>query len=359
MLRLAARCASIVLLAGGLACAQDVQEELTPAARETIKKGVEWILRAQNADGSWGLDAKSAPDITCTALCGLVLLAAGETEREGSDARAVRALRKAAEYILKRARKAPNDISFGETTLIQGKLGATVHNGFAVVFLTQLYGMRPGDTAETNLEMIPSIQKLTDFIAKSQEADGSWHKQTFGSLKATCMSWLALRSAASAGLSIKHAAVQKTVKFIKDQHNPSTKLYDGGAQAQYGGGYQSLYSTASCIRVLVGMGAGGEERTLDAMDAFIEQCKNGQWKQIFLTVEGEDYLAASMMSQALIGEDGPRWRKWFPFIRDQLMRRQNTDGSWTTTACISGKTFATANAVLTLQTPYRLLPLQQ
>ncbi|MCZ7644053.1 MAG: terpene cyclase/mutase family protein [Planctomycetota bacterium] len=350
---------SLALLLCAAGAAQAV-EELNPAARASIDKGLDWLLKAQNPDGSWGLEAKSTPDVTCTAVAGLALLAAGENEREGQRERASAALRKATEYILKRARKAPNDIAHGETTLIQNKLGATVHNHFAVIYLTQVYGMRLGEFggSEDSEELAYAIRKMTDHIAKTQEPDGSWHKNTFGSLKATCMAWLALRSAAGTGIPIRHAAVDRTVKFIKDQYNPSTKLYDGGAGGMYGG-YQSMYSTASCLRVLAGMGAGGEERTLAAMDAFIEQASRGAWKEMFLSVEGEDFLAAAMMSHTLVGENGPRWEKWFPFVRDRLARRQNADGSWTTTACISGRTFATACALLALQTPNRLLPLQQ
>jgi prenyltransferase beta subunit len=243
--------------------------------------------------------------------------------------------------------------------LIQGKLGRRVHNFFAVVFLTQVYGMRTLNFGQqTNQEMRDTIEKLTDFIAKTQEPDGSWHKETFGSLKATGMAWLALRSAASTGIPIRHAALDKTLKFIKGQYNSSTKCYDG---AHRGGsyGYDTLYATATAVRVLEGTGCGQETQTQNAIDTFIQRIKSGDWSHMYLTVEGEDYLAAAMMSHALVHREDERWQTWFEFIRGALCKRQNGDGSWVSTACITGRVFATACALLALETPQRLIPMQQ
>lgn len=342
---------------------QGAEEEINDRARKSIEKGYDWLLKAQNKDGSWGLDSKTPGDVTCTALAGLVLLADGHTEREGGDPRYVKAVQGAAEYILSQARKARSDISFGSsTTLIQGKLGTTVHNHFAVVFLSQVYGMRTSTQSEdANAGIRDIIKRMTDFIAKQQDPDGSWHKETFGSLKATCMAWLALRASGGTGVPIEGATLDKTLKFIRKCHNKQTRLYHLPGN-QYGGGYgdyQTLYATSSAVRVLQGCGLGSEKECLDAIDAFHHNVTKGQWQGIFLSVEGEDYLAAMMMTHALVSENGERWKRWFPFVRDSLAKRQNNDGSWTTTACISGKTFATACALLTLQTPNRLLPIQE
>jgi len=338
-------------------------EEASDGQRKSIEKGVQWLLKAQNKDGSWGLDSKdSQSDPTCTALAGLVLLSDGNTERDGLSNEKVKAIRGAVEFILTRARKAKDDISMSQTSLIQGKLGHTVHNHFAVVFLTQVYGMRTGDldlSDEVNAVLKPTIQKLTDYIARTQDPDGSWHKNTFGSLKATCMAWVALRSAGGTGVPINGAKLDKTLQFIKKSYSNSTKLFHLEGRGGGYGDYQTMYATSSAIRVLQGSGLGNENMTLNAIDEFIKQCKDGQWKQMFLTVEGEDYLAAMMMTHALVSENGERWKKWYPFIRDSLVKRQNADGSWTTTACISGRTFASACALLSLTTPNRLLPIQE
>src|SRR5262245_59467678 len=118
-------------------------DEMTEAQKRSIDKATAWLLQAQNPDGSWGLERRSAGDISCTALAGLALMAAGNTERDGPDSRSVEALRNAAGYLMEKARRARGDIVSGHVTLIQNKLGTKIHNFFAVVFLTQIYGMRP------------------------------------------------------------------------------------------------------------------------------------------------------------------------------------------------------------------------
>ena len=37
--------------------------------------------------------------------------------------------------------------------------------------------------------MKEAITKMTNSIAMSQEADGSWHKETYSSLQATAYAW--------------------------------------------------------------------------------------------------------------------------------------------------------------------------
>ena len=327
-----------------------------PVAFKEVRKATQWLLSAQNRDGSWGLDSRTSPDISCTVIASLALMAAGNTERGGPDPQCVRAVRRGLAYVQKQARGMRANIHRGTTTLIQHKLGANIHTFFAAVFLSQVYGMRADWVAKEDMEELREhIDKLIHVIVRTQEADGSWHKETFGSLKATCMAWLALRSAASAGLNVEDASVQKTIKFIKSQYNPRNGLFDRSRQ----GGYQSIYSTASCLRVLYGMGEGDSKEAVGATKAFMNFVQKGQMGKAFLTVEGEDYLSAALVTQALLNARDGRWAAWFPWIQGELIKRQNKDGSWTSTACITGKTFPTASALLALQAPFRLLPLAE
>lgn len=341
-----------LLLAGGTAGTQDEAEPGTTP----VSRGLRWLLRAQNRDGSWGLDARTPPDVSCTAVAALALMAGGNTERGGPDAEGVAAIRKAVEFVLGRVRKTRGDFSRGEETLIQRKLGTHIHTFFSAVLLTQAFGQRGAWEAAELDEFKDQISTLISRIVETQEPDGSWHKETFGSLKATCMAWLALRSAASAGLDVEKVSVRKIMAFILDQYNPASGLFD---KMNKNGGYQAIYATASCLRVLYGMGEGDSRQARAATDAFLCFVKTPQNNAAFLTVEGEDYLSAALVSQALLIQEDARWAKWFPWISKELEGRQDKDGSWTTTACISGRTFATACALLALQTPLRMLPLME
>ena len=340
----------VLLLAGGPdGGAQDPQG--TPVTR-----GLRWLLKAQNRDGSWGLDARTPSDVSCTAVASLALMAAGNTERGGPDAECVTAIRKGVEFVLGRVRKTRGDFSRDEQTLVQRKLGTHIHTFFATVLLTQTFGQRGvWETAELD-DFRYQISRMVGNIVETQEQDGSWHKETFGSLKATCMAWLALRSAASIGLDVEKASVKKIMTFILEQYNPASGLFDKMNKA---GGYQAIYATGSCLRVLYGMGEGNNHPSKAATEAFMNFVKTPQNGAAYLTVEGEDYLSAALVSQALLIEEDARWRKWFPWITQELGKRQDKDGSWTTTACISGRVFPTACALLALQTPGRMLPIME
>ncbi len=345
----------LLLASAGGQTAPSVPKAPEPAASESIQRATRWLIAAQNRDGSWGLDAQGSGDPTCTVVAALALMANGTTERGGPEPERVEAVRKALAYILRLAGRMNQDFWPWQVTLIQNKLGHNVHTFFAAVFLTQVYGMRATWVPEENIEELrDAIGKMTAQIVRTQEADGSWHKNTFGSLKATCMAWLALRSAASSGLDVERASVDKIIAFLKTQYNPQTKLFD---RMTGHGNYQTIYATACALRVLYGMGQGNSPEAKGATEAFLDFVKKSQMSAAFLTVEGEDYLSAALVTQALLIDQDQRWNAWFPWITGELVKRQAKDGTWTSTACITGRTFPTSCALLTLQGPFRQLPI--
>ena len=335
-------------------------EEFTKEQFESIQRGEKWLLKAQNRDGSWGMDLRTRPDISCTAISALALLAAGNTGRDGPSAQSIHAVSRALDYILKRARRTRKGkgIAEGEKSEIHQYVGQRAHTFIAVIFLSQLQGMTALNLdAETNRQIREAIVKLSETISLSQAADGSWYKDTYSSLQSTALAWMALRSTSSCGVPIKGAAVERTLKFIKGQFNPSTGFYDGG-RIKSDHRPQLIYASASAIRILYGMGMDHEEHTKDGVQKILDQIATGPWGRDFLTSTGEDFPAALMLTHALIHEGGKNWETWFSFVRKRLLKIQNADGSWTATSCLRGRTFVTACSVLCLESPYRLLPLQ-
>lgn len=332
-------------------------EEVIPAQLKSIERGTKWLLSAQNKDGSWGMDIRDSANIACTATAGMALLAAGNTEKNGPSAECVAAVRKAVDYLLKRMQrvKRGTGIDDGEQSEFHTYVGARSQSMYAVIFLSQIYGMQSLQLDETRNEQVRrAVELLSDTLAKCQESDGSWYKDTYSSLQATALGWMALRSSASTGVAIHGAAVDRTLKFIRKQYNPSNNLYDGG-NGERG---NPIYASASAIRVLYGMGEGQTREVHDAVTKLVKGIAGGEWQQGFLTNVGEDYPAALMLTHALIHENGENWQKWFTFVRGRLTKTQNADGSWTATSCLRGRTFVTACALLCLETPLRLLPLE-
>ena len=64
------------------------------------------------------------------------------------------------------------------------------------------------------------------------------------------------------------------------------------------------------------------------------------------------YYAVQAMYQA----GGIHWQNWFPAIRDELLDKQNENGSWPGQA---GPEYGTAMALIVMQIPNRLLPIFQ
>lgn len=332
--------------------------ETDARTEKAINKGLRWLLKAQNRDGSWGHDLRSQPaDISITSLAALALMAAGNVDKSGPDPEAVDAVHNALEFILNRGRRMRDGIESGETTIVQSKLGQRIHNFMATLFLTQIYGMQgPWAGDDQIAELKDLLRRLTETIDRTQESDGSWHKAAFGALKATCHAWLALRAAHGVGIKIQTATAEKTLEFLRKQFNPNTRLFDRDMNGR-SGGYQPLYNTASCLRALCGMGEGGSHEVKASEKELYRQLKSGPLSKIFLTCEGEDYMACMMIAHAFVRDGGEPWERWNVFLRNALLEKQNPDGSWTGTACISGRTFATACSLLTLLAPFRSLPM--
>ena len=60
--------------------------------------------------------------------------------------------------------------------------------------------------------------------------------------------------------------------------------------------------------------------------------------------------------QAMWTAGGSYWNDWFPMIRDELIARQNADGSWQDAIC---NHYGTAMACIILQMPNNYLPIFQ
>src|SRR5262245_50760594 len=114
---------ALLLIAGPDGGAQDGARPATAP----VVRGLTWLLRAQNRDGSWGLDSGSPADVSCTAVAALALMAGGNTERGGPDVESVAAIRKAVAFVVRRVHRARGDLAGTEETLVQRKLGRHIH----------------------------------------------------------------------------------------------------------------------------------------------------------------------------------------------------------------------------------------
>src|SRR5437868_123308 len=97
-----------------------------PPAEPDMRRPLDWLIAAQNDDGSWGDGAKDPhPDVATTALAGLALLRLGHTGSRGEHQEHTR---RAVSYVAAAVERAPQDeIAINAPgTLPQRKLGRNI-----------------------------------------------------------------------------------------------------------------------------------------------------------------------------------------------------------------------------------------
>ncbi len=72
---------------------------------------------------------------------------------------------------------------------------------------------------------------------------------------------------------------------------------------------------------------------------------------------GEEFLSYMNISETLFAKGGSDWEHWNKSVGENLEHVQNKDGSWSGQHCITGRTFCSAAALLTLMADRAPMPL--
>lgn len=85
-----------------------------------------------------------------------------------------------------------------------------------------------------------------------------------------------------------------------------------------------------------------------AVDGIMRKLDDKSFIQGFGNNGGEEYLSYMNISETLAARGGAEWERWSKNIALSINRVQNQDGSWSGDHCITGRTFCTGAALLTL-----------
>jgi hypothetical protein len=85
-----------------------------------------------------------------------------------------------------------------------------------------------------------------------------------------------------------------------------------------------------------------------AVDGLIRRLDDKQFIQGFGSNGGEEFLSYMNISETLVVKGGKDWEAWDKGICEALTRAQDKDGGWSGQHCITGRTFCTAAALLTM-----------
>ncbi|MFH0982496.1 MAG: prenyltransferase/squalene oxidase repeat-containing protein [Planctomycetota bacterium] len=307
-------------------------DELSPAAQIAIARGLAWLATQQEADGSFGGKSHYGRHVGITGLAGLAFLSDGNVPGRGRHAAAVEGCIR---FIL-------DNRSEGGLLAAETSHGPMYGHGFAALFLAEVYGM-------TRDERIgEALRKATRLIVATQNAEGGWRYQPVradADLSVTVCEIMALRAARNAGIFVEKSTIDKSIDYVKKSQNP-----DGGFRYMLNTSGSAFARSAAGVAAMqyAGIYEGEEiERGLEYVMRFRPPVEQDVPHYFY----GHYYAAQAMF---LAGE--PRWREWFPAIRNELVQQQAEEGSWQGQA---GTEYGTAMALIILQMPNRLLPIFQ
>ena len=309
---------------------------VTKDTRRAIDRGLNFLTREQNKDGSWrtGGGFGSYP-VAMTGLAGLALVGSGSTPVRGPYAKNVR---RAVNFCL--SQQQPNGLIASPSEESRSMYG----HGFSTLFLSQVYGMEEDMDRQRRIRI--ALERAIALIARSQSNDGGWlytpdsHGDE-GSVTITQVQ--ALRGCRNAGIQVPKKTVDKAIRYIERSQNP-----DGGiSYSVRSRGSRPAISAAACA-VLYNAG------TYDSPKA--EKCFQYAWRfcQPTGSAHGHYFYTQLYMSQASWQKGDKFWDKYYPGIQRFLLRTQQGNGSWQGDHV--GLVYGTSIGLLILQIPYNHLP---
>ncbi len=314
----------------------------TPESEAAAQRGLAYLQSRQSPDGHWESGGYPA-DVGITGLCLMAFLASGQQPGRG---RYGAALNQAVDFL---ANQVQMSGQFGPVGLIRSPAGGQpmYGQGFALLALSEAYGM----THRHDLK--PKIQAAIKLIEDTQNQDGQpWHDggwryqpmQGDADLSVTCR---------NAGLAVSQSTIDRAIAYMRRCANA-----DGGFS------YQVQQNQSDCARA----GAG----VLSLMLAGMRDSRECQGGLHYLEQHPFDrrnpwpyrdhfHYAIYYVTQAMYQAGGDYWKHWYPVIRDELVRTQNSNGSWERSEYNSdaGGVYASAMSILVLQVPAGLLPIYQ
>lgn len=340
------------VMANAAAMAQDKPpeaqfQEVTPSMQAAVDKGLAHLAKLQNRNGSFG---NGTVPVATTALAGLSFLAGGHTPGRSRHSQVIL---NAADYLLKCTSK----LGYINEGAMRGQGGSGMHgHGYALLFLSQVYGMSDGMSADRVEQLKDALNRAVRLTEQAQAQNGGWIYDPTpsgdeGSVTITQVQ--ALRAVQAAGIRVNMKTIEKAIDYInKTTNDAGQTAYSMSSRG--GGGTPTLTAAGMCV--LTYLGQYDNPKIPKGLGFVMKSAKpkggmGGGGYNFYMY-----YYATVAMYQ---GGDA-YWREWWPAMRDALLKAQNQNGGWTMGESASyGEAFGSGLALLTLQVPYRCLPIFQ
>lgn len=326
-----------------VATGADDAPELTAKASEAIDRGLKHLLATQRADGSWAAGDAGEREVAITSLALMAFMSKAQFPGSGPNGDA---LNKAKDWLLKKAGESPD-----------GYLGTTMYeHGLATLALTEMWGM----TRDRDDDVVQkAVEAAVNVILRSQNKGGGWRYQPSADggqdTSVTVMVFVALASARQAGIVVPNETIAKVVTYFESATSQQTGGFNyvpSGVQKN-----DSIACTGGGAYAAQLAGERGSEMVMSAL-RFLKERSPGIIDNNF----GEYYYGHYYAIHAMVQAGDEYYSEWYPLIRDALIRKQGTDGSWGGTknkSGILGTSYETPMAIIILATPHRYIPIYQ
>ncbi len=312
-----------------------------PNVDRAVGRGLEYLAAQQLPNGSF---TDQGPRVAVTGLGLLSFLAAGNPPDLGRYGSTVR---NAIDYLVQQA---PADAYYG-------KVDGSRMYGQAIVTLAlaQAWGLEQNDSRRSRIRQV--VEKAAHLILDAQKVSkpaqfsGGWRYEpqaTDSDLSLSGWNALALRACLGDGMDIPRGSATDAIAFVIKCHRK-----EGGFSYQPGGGDASIGATGAAVLCLYLLGADVKPERADGLkflrdhpvDEHTRYPYYAMYYSVHAMLQADDPGAAVMIGQTL----------------ERLAKSQLPDGSFPQSRSGEepGVMYATAMAVLTLEAPYRLLPVYQ
>lgn len=324
---------------------------ITQKTDQAIQRGLAYLNARRGRDGSFGSGAYPG-NVAISALGAMSFMCAGNQPNRGPYGRVVRDTLK---YILSR-----ENVSGGNPGFLHNPLGNShgpmYGHGFATLFLGEVYGMVHDRSLreETRLKLHRAVQLILK--AQGRNWEGAWRYKpdsTDADLSVAVCQVMALRSARNAGLSVPKSAIDSCTAYVKACQDRMEGWFRYTKRGGGGGGPQGFARTAAGICALNAAGIYKGDEVKAGLDFLLRNKPGGGFMR---AMDMHYFYGHYYAVQAMWTAGGSYWSEWYPSIRDELLARQNTDGSWADAICYQ---YGTAMACIILQVPNNYLPILQ
>jgi hypothetical protein len=347
---------------------------ITGPTQKAIDLGLGYLNSRRERDGSFGTGGYRG-NVAVTSLAAMAFMCAGNQPNRGPYGRTILdALR----FILSK-----ENVNGGNPGYLHNPFasphGPMYGHGFATLFLGEVYGMVHDRRLRDELRA--KLHRAVKLILQAQRInfEGGWRytpRSHDSDLSVTICQIMALRSARNAGISVPKSARSRCTDYVIACQDRLEGWFRYMKRGGGGGGPQGFARTAAGVCALNSAGyyLSTDPSQIKGNTMEAEREKRRATDAVTGLKAGLRFLARNRPGsgmgrpdmhyfyghyyavQAMWTAGGDYWKEWYPAIRDELLARQNTDGSWVDQICSH---YGTAMACIILQVPNNYLPILQ